>query len=169
MTHTLRLILVSIGLLLVCGPQTVALADEVFICDGNKVVRVALNKLDHMKRTHACVAAHYGLKVAAVPAAVKAGDTGRVHKLISGPTRAKRPTRAPKKAAQTRKAESGKVAKVKTSLPKKTARLTKPEFKVYRQDEALPVEEIAAGPSDYRNVRVLNAKSQPAQWHRHVY
>jgi hypothetical protein len=39
-------------------------ADEAYLCDGGRIVKVPFGKLEEMKRTDACIASHYGLKVA---------------------------------------------------------------------------------------------------------
>lgn len=43
-----------------------AKADEVFLCDGGRIVKVALEDIDWMKQNDPCVASHYGLKAHAV-------------------------------------------------------------------------------------------------------
>jgi len=162
MAHSLRLTMISIGLLLVWGPVPGALADELFICEGNKNLRVPLDKLDHMKRTNACVAAHYGLEITKETMASTTRDA-RLHKLLSGPVRVhKKPVKGksvPSKAATT----------VRTLPAKSTASKVSAEVKVYKRGEALPIEEIAAEPSDHRNIKVLNGKTKPEKWYRHVY
>lgn len=169
MAHHLRILLVSMGMLLASGPQSAAVGDEVFICDGNSVVRVTLSQLDHMKRTNPCVAAHYGLTVKARPEAKKADQKSRVHKLVSQPTRAKRVSKRTKSVARRSRSQRSKTAEVKAKRAKAPVKVGRPEFKVYRRDDVLPVEEIAAEAGDYRNVRVLNAKSQPTKWHQHSF
>ena len=169
MAQHLRVMVVSLGLVLLWAPQFRAIADEMFICDGNKIVRVAFEKLAHMKRTNACVAAHYGLEIKPVPAEPAALNTARSDKFQSGPVRAHRP--AAKPAPKAKKADvqvSTKQATQKTQgrLP---AQKAPSESRIFRSDEALPIEEISAEPSDYRNIRVLNAKTKPTQWYRHVY
>lgn len=47
---------------------TAALADEAYLCADGSVVYVEFGKLAEMKRTNACVAAHYGLKIEPVSA-----------------------------------------------------------------------------------------------------
>ncbi len=162
MAHSLRLMIISIGLLLVWPPVTGAIADELFICDGNKNLRVPLEKLDHMKRTNACVAAHYGLEVKAKkePATT---SKARLHKLLSGPVRVH------KKPAKAKPVASKPATTMRTLPAKPTSAQASSEVKIFRRGEALPIEEIAAKPSDHRNIRVLNAKTKPAQWYHHVY
>ena len=163
MAHSLRLTMILIGLLLVWGPVPGAIADELFICEGNKILRVSLSKLDHMKRTNACVAAHYGVEIQAKKT-TSAGVKTRPHKLLSGPTRVyKKPDKktksAPVKAATTVRTLPAKSRKTKALA----------EVKVYKRGEALPIEDVAAEPSDHRNIKVLNGKTKPEKWYRHVY
>ena len=38
-----------------------AKADDAYLCDDGKIIKVALQDLDWMKRNNACIAAHFGL------------------------------------------------------------------------------------------------------------
>lgn len=173
MIDSQRLILISASLVLAWGPITSVSADEVFICGGDKVVRVALDKLADMKRTNACVAAHYGLEIKPTPVAQPQDSEGVLRRLLSKPVRAKRPPAKEHKAAKstagperTAKSKPSAAAKKKAT---KSAKVQDLPVKVYKSGDALPVEEIAAKPSDYRNVRVLNGKTPTTRMHRHLY
>lgn len=48
-------------------------AEEAFLCEGGRVVRVTLGQLEDMKRTDPCVAAYYGLTVRSPVAAPGSG------------------------------------------------------------------------------------------------
>lgn len=165
------------GLCAVPGWASLAQADEVFICDGNTVVRVALKDLDAVKRTNPCVAAHYGLTVMSKPVAADAAKTGARARqsAVKSSNRAKPSivkTATPRKPVSKTNTVSAKTRAVphKTrTKPAKTRQPSDTSVKVYKADEALPVEEVHAKPSDYRNIRVLNGKSKPAKWYRHVY
>ncbi len=165
MAQSARFITILIGLFLVLGPTTGANADELFICDSNKNLRVPLDKLDYMKRTNDCVASHYGLEIKGKYTA-DASNEARLHKLLSGPVRVhKKPVGA---KLQVSKAAAG--ATMVRTLPAKSAfKSDVSGIKIYKRGEALPIEEIAAEPSDHRNVKVLNAKSKTAQRFSHVY
>jgi len=165
MAQNARIITILIGLFFICGPITAANADELFICDGNKNLRVPFDKLDHMKRTNACVAAHYGLEIEKKITPL-ASNKMRLHNLVSGPVRVlKKPVGA--------KTQAKKAAATETTvrtLPAKSAFTSDTsDVKIYKRGEALPIEEVGAEPSDHRNVKVLNAKSKPAKWFNHVY
>ena len=162
MARSVRLMMISIGLLLVWSPVPGAIADELFICDGNKNVRVPLDKLDHMKRTNACVAAHYGLEIKDKSKPVAASKPSS-HKLLSGPVRVHT------KSAKGKPVASKAATTVRTLPAKSTAFKASSEIRIYKRGEALPLEEIAAEPSDHRNIKVLNAKTKPAKWYRHIY
>ncbi|MCH9764876.1 MAG: hypothetical protein K0U34_02635 [Alphaproteobacteria bacterium] len=160
MAWTLRMTLLTLILVgsIGCG---IATAGEVYICDRNKVVTVAPGQLEHMKRTNACIAAHYGLRLPENTAVKVAASTES--QLVSGPVRVQRPEKKIGVAATKSSAKAAAAA-----VPKVTQKVAKPQVPV-PHDTALPVEEVAADPSDYRNIRVLNAKTKPAQWYRHVY
>lgn len=166
MVHSFRLMLVSIGLLLVWAPATGAYADELFICNGNQTLRVPLDNLEHMKQTNACVAAHYGIEIKEKIAKPVVGKT-LLRRLVSEPVRVHKKTA---KAKVVSKKPAKKTTLVRT-LPaaKKTSAKATSEVKIKRRDQPLPAEEIAADPSDHRNIRVLNATTKPTQWYRHIY
>lgn len=65
MNTTTRLGLFILGFLAATGVEA-ARADEAYLCDGGRIVKVPFGKLEELKRTDACIAAYYGLKV--VPA-----------------------------------------------------------------------------------------------------
>lgn len=162
MAHSLRLTMISIGLLLVWGPMPGAIADELFICDGNKNLRVPLDKLEDMKRTNACVAAHYGLEIQEKNKPSAVAKT-RLHKLLSGPTRVH------KKPQKTMSAPAKAATVVRTLPAKSSASKALAKVKIYKRGETLPIEDIAAEPSDHRNIKVLNGATKPEKWYRHVY
>jgi hypothetical protein len=62
MVTTTRLGLFILGFLAATGVEAVR-ADEAYLCDGGRVVKVPFGKLEEMKRTDACIAGYYGLKV----------------------------------------------------------------------------------------------------------
>jgi hypothetical protein len=57
-----------------------ASADEIFVCEGGRLVRVDVETFETLKRTDPCVARYYGLEIAAAPppapAAAKVSETG---------------------------------------------------------------------------------------------
>jgi hypothetical protein len=62
MTRTARLALFILGFLAATGIEA-ARADEAYLCEGGRIVKVPYGKLEDMKRTDACIASYYGLKI----------------------------------------------------------------------------------------------------------
>lgn len=164
MAHSARCFTILIGLCFFFAPATGVVADELFICDGNKNVRVPLDKLEHMKRTNACVAAHYGIEIKEKIEPVAKADQAPP-KLVSGPVRVIKKT----VRAEPKKKKSATQHITRRTVPAKSALKSNEPAKIYKAGEALPVEDVAAKPSDHRNVKVLNAKSKPNKWFKHIY
>jgi len=61
-TRTTRAGLFALGFLAATGVEAVR-ADEAYLCEDGRIVKVALGKLEDLKRTDACIAAYYGLKI----------------------------------------------------------------------------------------------------------
>jgi len=156
MVRIVRLSYLACGVIFSWGCGN-AMAGEVYICDSNKVITVAPGQLEYMKRTNPCIAAHYGLQIVSQPLVAKPAVTP----LISGPVRVRR--MKPHVQLRRLKAPSEQSSTVGKTT-KKTARSSRQPTQTLAH-----VEEVAAKPSDYRNIRVINAKSKPAQWYRHVY
>jgi len=146
-TRTTRLGLFALGFLVATGVEAVR-ADEAYLCDGGRIVKVAPGKLDELKRTDACIAAYFGLKIDAAPRK----QDGRLETGALAPP-------APKTAQP--------LASV-TSPPPAAAKTTP------RQTAATAVKEPPAAPraaygTDYRNVVVLNAAPGAAAVFRHEH
>jgi hypothetical protein len=58
--RTRRLVLFSLGFLAAIGVEAVR-ADEAFLCEGGRIVKVPAGSLESMKQTDPCIAAHFGL------------------------------------------------------------------------------------------------------------
>lgn len=184
---TLRVLSLAVSVLGLSLHCAGANADEVFICEGNKMLRVELDKLEHMKRTNACVAAHYGLVVQKpAPKAKRATKTssGAAKPAMPVPlkadaTKPKKRASKPLRASRQKSSQPAAVAKLgradgKASKPPRINKNSGQAGLSVKRQGALPkepahVQDISAEPSDYRNVRVLNARSKPEQWYRHVY
>jgi hypothetical protein len=112
-----------------------AFADEAYLCDGGRIVYVKLGDLERMKATDACIASHYGLTIAAPPAAAAqpvATDAAR--------------TQAPAKPAPPALSLTT-ISEVAT--PVRAAR---------QQSAATAARPAVAHPAtDFRNVTVINA------------
>jgi hypothetical protein len=141
--------IISLALFTVLGTAD-ARADEAYLCDGGRIVKVPFGKLEEMKRTDACIAAHYGLSVVA-PAGIETGAIPVQERQENSPSAAT--IFAPSTPAPLA-IISGPVVPVARGAPMKTASLDKS-----------PSPRAAAG-TDYRNVVLLNPEpGQPAVFH----
>ena len=146
MTRHARLGLFVLGFLAATGVEAVR-ADEAFLCENGRIVKVPFGKLDEMKRTDACVAAYYGLKIDAAPPI----ETGAIRPAVPeqsqsiATTRPKSLEPAPKAAVRPEPEQPLSPAPVRRASAEK-----------------LPPPRAAAG-TDYRNVLLLNPEpGQPA-------
>ena len=147
-TRTTRLGLFALGFLTATGVEAVR-ADEAYLCEDGRIVKVAPGKLEDLKRTDACIAAYYGLTIGTAPRLENKGlETGAI--APPGPR-----TAAPSVAvdAPLRPAPTAKSAPQKPELT--TAA------------KAAPIAPRAATGTDYRNVVLLNATPGEAAIFRH--
>lgn len=121
-----------------------AVADEAYLCGPDSIIYVSAADLPHMKRTNACIAAYYGLKV----------EETSTPALLSKP--ASKPVAAAKaKSIADARAKTVVQAALKPQIaPEPSARVDSAPI---RQASLAPVS--AAPGTDYRNVRILNATS----------
>lgn len=125
-----------------CAPSLVR-ADEAYLCGPDTVVYVKPHELETLKRTDPCIAAYFGLKVEQ-PAQARVP----VDRIGGAPDRKSTPTgRAPFKTL-----DAPETSERISRAPERSAHLMPP---------------TAAPGTDFRNVRVINAASQDAQWFRH--
>lgn len=133
------LVLAALG----AGGAGVARADEAFLCGPDTVVYVKPAELEQKKRTDPCIAAYFGLK------AENSAATGAVNS-------------APLPQA------GGKTLPVKVLPLKKLEAPEAAEPIAFKEERSALLAPPAAAPgTDYRNVRVINAASDDAQWFRH--
>jgi hypothetical protein len=66
MSRTSRTGLFLLGFLAATGVEAVR-AEEAFLCDGGRIVKVSPGQLEDLRRTDACVAAFHGLKIKTAP------------------------------------------------------------------------------------------------------
>ena len=137
-----RLTLTASLLLSLATPVIPAHADEGYLCADGSIVYVKLGTLEHMKRTNACVAAYYGLKVE------EAADRQ------PGPATSSAPI-----------APADTAAPALRRLPDETP----PATGVARnaREAALRRPPMPAPNTDYRNVRILNAPDGQARTFHH--
>lgn len=129
-------------------------ADEAYLCGPDKVIYVSAADLPNMKRTNACVAAYYGLKVEASAKAV-----------ADVPAEPKRAT-----VAQVPDAKPAKAAQVALKPISELEPSTRAAEKPVRQ-AALAVASatpVALPGTDYRNVKILNAANPEDAVYRHT-
>lgn len=150
--------LISISMLVMTGASTPAVAAEAFLCGPDEVIYVELADLETMKRTNACVAAHYGLEIA--PAQQKPTIEARKN--------AKPQVKFPPAAAAAPITQSGKAGSVQfRPLTEAPVKVSKPVALATLDKRAAEPAVPSAG-TDYRNVRVLNAQSDGDAWYRHT-
>lgn len=144
MSRSLKFALFTLGFLIASGFEA-ARADEAFLCPGGKIVYVPFGKLDEMKRTNACVAGHFGLKVP------DAGPAAAAHRQ---PAAAENKAEPASRAVKLRPLEDPELAARRTERPQRLA-------------GPAPLPRAAEG-TDYRNITILNAPSGDGQIYRHV-
>lgn len=146
MNTTTRLALFILGFLAATGVEAVR-ADEAYLCDGGRIVKVPFGKLEELKRTDACIAAYYGLKV--VPATrLETGTITPPAPVVSATTTQQTAIALPLDGPRSEPNMS--VAPLPKSAPVRQASAEK------------PIVRAAAG-TDYRNVVLLNpAPGDPA-------
>jgi hypothetical protein len=127
---------------------TPAEADQSFVCKDGSAITVAPEQLAEMKRTNACVASYYGKTIA--------------------------PKKAPKVENKSAKSSAGKAkARVKLRATKQVKRSRSNKnshaqlmISAHRPSGSTPTTAVN---TDYRNVRILNAKpgGRAVYIHRH--
>ncbi len=124
----------------ICVATTPAKADQSFVCADGSVVTVAFKDLEKMKRTNACVAGYFGLKV-----------------------------RTPIVAALKTEPVIRRTGRIKTKRNKKANRKpTHAQLISKSHARAQKTPEVSVG-TDYRNVRIINAKPGKKAFHRHLF
>lgn len=150
-SHLLLAGLSAVAVSLIARP---AVADEAYLCGPDSVIYVSAADLPNMKRTNACIAAYYGLKVE---------ETG---------TKALSPKAAPKPVSAAAKAKP--IADVRAQAVVQSA--LKPQIAPEPSTRAasVPMRQASLAPvsaapgTDFRNVRILNATSDDAAVFHHT-
>ena len=146
----IRHILPAAGLIaLLAAP---ARADEAYVCDAGRIVYVKPGELEALKRTDTCIAGYYGLTVAA-PAKP---DTGK-------PESAKKATAKTPAVSPVPPGGAAKGLQIEREARAAAAKYT-PVAVAVSKPMATPV---AAAPSDFRNVFILNASPGAERVFRH--
>lgn len=149
-TRTTRLGLFVLGFLTATGVEAVR-ADEAYLCEGGRIVKVAPGKLEELKRTDPCIGAYYGLKIGA-------GEPKAEGRLETGAL-------APPPAPAPVKARPAPVASRPAPVVKATAAARVPAIPTAVKGP-VPAPRAANG-TDYRNVVLLNAAPGSAAVFRH--
>lgn len=161
--------------LAVCAVAAVALvassptiADEAFVCGDGSVVNVKSGQLEIVKRTNPCVARYFGLDVATndheTAKAIALGATALLRRdgaeVMKLPAR--NPTRDPGGSATADEARSNGGNDIAAKVP--AARQANPiETGSTRRAPA----HSEQPPTDYRNVRIINAGPGSSPWFHH--
>ena len=128
----------------VVAATPVARADEAYLCGPDKVVYVKADELEAKKHSDPCIAGYYGLTVEQPKQSEKSN-------VVAVPE---------------------PIARSEDHAPVEFKSLTAsevPEHKRQRFDRtALVTAPVASPGTDYRNVRVINAGPDDAQWFRHA-
>lgn len=161
MTRTTRTGLFVLGFLAATGVEAVR-ADEAYLCEDGRIVKVAPGQLEVLKRTDACIAAYYGLKIEAAPPI----ETGAI-----APAARRSPAADPPPALnkETRPAATAATKPAATAASKPAATVASKSTRIAIKSTAPSGPPRAAAGTDYRNVVVLNAgPGQPAIYrHEH--
>lgn len=152
-TRTTRTGLFILGFLAATGVEVVR-ADEAYLCDDGRIVKVPFGKLEEMKRTDACIAAYHGLTVGGAQPL----ETGAIP---PAPPASAEPSAVPaavdSAALMMPSAPAGQ--RPAAALHKKTPLPT-----VVNRARVIP---RAAAGTDYRNVVLLNAAPGTSSVYRH--
>lgn len=151
MTTTTRLGLFILGFLAATGVEAVR-ADEAYLCDGGRIVKVPFGKLEEMKRTDACIASYYGLKV---------GSATRLETGAIGPPE---PAVAAATTSQTTMAVPPGDPRPASSLSMESPPKPAPVRQANAEKPSAP---RAAPGTDYRNVVLLNPEPGDPAVFRH--
>lgn len=137
-TRTARLGLFALGFLAATGIEAVR-ADEAYLCEGGRIVKVAPGQLEDLKRTDACIAAYHGLTIEAAPRNRDSRlETGALAPPTANPASVARP--APASAAK-------RTARAPAAAPAMREPAPAPRAAPPRATDG----------TDYRNVVLLNA------------
>ena len=139
MNTTTRLGLFILGFLAATGVEAVR-AGGAYLCDGGRLVKGPFGKLEEMKRTDACIAGYFGLKIVSAPP-LETGTISPPAPVVSALTTQQTAIAVP--LDDTRSGPNLSVASPPKPVPVRQASAEK------------PIVRAAAG-TDYRNVVLLN-------------
>ncbi|PPC88283.1 MAG: hypothetical protein CTY31_11415 [Hyphomicrobium sp.] len=138
---------VAIISLSLAGNGDIAFAADAYVCGPDKLVYVEIKDLERMKRSDACIAAYYGLKIEPERAEVK------TKAIIENEPKLKEPLKTNSSPIKFKPIVQDDIVKDGRRADLNPAQLTQ---------SPLP-----SANTDYRNVRIINAVSEDQTWYRH--
>ena len=135
----------AVTLMVATGSGRSSHAADAYICGPDKLVYVAVEDLERMKRTDECIAAYYGLKIEAKTTQLRTADTAS--STVRPVVQTKTTPVALKPVVQDETVHDRHKTIVTSVLAARPA--------------------MAAPDTDFRNVRVINATSENDTWYRH--
>jgi hypothetical protein len=147
MPRTARIGIFVLGFLAAIGVEAVR-ADDAYLCDDGRIVKVAPSQLEEMKRTNACVAAYHGLTIDSA----RPLETGALAPAPAANARTTEPLTSPVRPAPVA-ARAQPAAEPALSLVKPITAKSLPRG-LPKEPQAAP---RAAAGTDFRNVVLLNA------------
>ncbi len=141
-----HLILFTLGFVLATG-LTAARAAEAYLCEGGRIVYVAIDQLEVMKRSDPCIASYYGVTLNSPTDTAHSVAVADIETAAPAPLPASQGIRTPRDMRAADKAGN------RTAISKRQPAERKPLR--------------AAEGTDYRNVHVINAASPDVSLFRH--
>lgn len=138
---------VAITSISLAGNGDVAFAADAYVCGPDKLVYVEIKDLERMKRSDACIADYYGLKIEPKRAEVK------TKAIIENEPKFKEPLKTNTSPIKFKPIVQDDIDNDSRRADLNPAQVTKS-----------PLPSID---TDYRNVRVINAASEEQSWYRH--
>lgn len=157
--RTVALISMPAVLVTAGGISTAAQSAEAYLCGKDNAVYVEQHELEELKRTNACIAAYYGLKVKQ-PVAKQPEAASKIIKPRSKTERPRTIARkqSPEKSSPAFSSLAKKSISDANELPKRHRRVAR---------HTAPKARTAPG-TDFRNVRIINAQNPEDGWYRHT-
>jgi hypothetical protein len=146
-TRSRTAVSVAIMSLSVAVSRNSAFAADAYVCGPDKLVYVAIQDLERMKRTDACIAAYYGLKIE------PEGAQAKTKAISDNEPKFKEPLKANNLPVKFKPIVQDDIVKDGRRADLNPAQLTQ---------SPLP-----SANTDYRNVRIINAVSEDQTWYRH--
>lgn len=146
-----------VTLLAIVALSGVGHAEELYLCDGGRLVRVEPGTLEDLKRTDPCIARYFGLEVSAAAASPTTPTAAEPADAATPPTL--KGSAAPDEAAG---AAAGDEARI--GGWQRIANLT-----THRKAQGHAVPDRVSVPGEgYRSVNILNAETGSSSTYRHT-